>query len=72
MPELTKRTISTEGTASMINSARIQFTTGRRAETGSELQNGREAFDDGWRAMSVSQRTPGADVVDVGVAIDIE
>ena len=49
----------------------LDFAAGGRAKAGAEFENSRERIDN-WRAMTEEQRAPGANVVDVFVAIDIE
>ena len=72
VPELTMRTISTEGTASMTISGQLDFEVGRSAETGAPFEHIPDRLDD--RRMPVPQyhRPPRADVIDVGVSVGVE
>src|SRR5258708_884187 len=51
---------------------KLHFAAGGCAEAGSELENSGDAFHDRLGTMPREQRTPGTDVVDVFVSIDVE
>ena len=72
VPELTSRTFSTEGTASMISSASSVSGQGRGAVARAAADGGLQGGDDRRMAMAEDHRAPGADVVEVAVAVDIE
>ena len=72
VPEFTRRTISMDGTASQIASASsISCSVGapKLVPISSALRSA--AMISGW-SMAEQQRAPGADVVDVLVAVDVE
>ena len=73
VPELTMRTISMDGTASMISSASCDLRLGRRAERwprGAPLPR-RRWTTRGW-AVAEDERAPRADVIEVLIAVDVE
>ena len=70
--ELTSRTFSIDGTASMISSREFAFGLGRRAEARSARCDrfSIAATTAGW-PMTEDHRPPRADVVDVAIAVDV-
>ena len=71
VPELTRRTISMEGTASADGLGQLDFALGGRAEAGAACQRLLDRRDDLGMAVAQEQRPPGADVVDVLVAVGV-
>jgi hypothetical protein len=72
VPEFTRRTISMDGTASQMASASSISCAGGRAEAGADGERAFERLENRRVAMAQQQRAPGADVIDVLVAIDVE
>jgi hypothetical protein len=50
----------------------LDFAFGRRSEAGANLEDGLQSFDNFFRTVPQKQRTPGTDVVDVAVSIDVD
>ena len=50
----------------------FDFVPGGRAEAGAGFENLAQRVDHRRRAMAQEQRPPGADVIDIGIAVDVE
>ena len=72
VPELTSRTFSIDGTASIISSASSFSAKRGRAEAGAPAQGRLQGRHDGRVTVAEDHRSPGADVVEVAVAVDVE
>ena len=55
-----------------ISSASSRFQLGRRAEAGAVVQRFLDGLDDARMAVAEDQRPPGADVIEIAIAVEVE
>ena len=72
VPEFTRRTISIDGTAREISSASSTSRSVGAPKLVPIFEHLAQRLDHRRRAMPQQQRSPGADVVDVRIAVDVE
>ena len=71
VPELTKRTFSIDGNGLDDGLGEIGFGGRRGSEAGAVARGFDDGFNDLGRRVAEKQRSPGTDVVDVGVAVGV-
>ena len=72
VPELTMRTISIDGTASTINSASCVSRSVGAPKLAPLQQRLLHGLHDARMGMAEDERPPGADVIEVAIAVDVE